>query len=322
MERNVSAMSGLENLVERMLTLLNEHYIFPDVACAMDEAIRSRLRRGEYDRLAVDGHALRTVLTEHLQEVCHDKHVRVSYSPDPLPIEEEPNGDFEGYRQQAAADNFGFYKVERLRGNVGYLDFREFHHPEVAGDVAVAAMNFLANTSGLIIDLRKNRGGTPHMVALLSSYLYGGGTDIHLNNVYQRQGADAQHFWTLPYLPGKRFGGQKPVYVLTSNFTFSAAEEFTYNLKHLKRATIIGERTGGGAHPGGRFRIDAHFAIFIPTSRSVNPVTQTNWEGTGVEPDIAVPAAEAFTVAYRDALQPLLEGPLAEEAAQALADLG
>jgi C-terminal processing protease CtpA/Prc len=162
----------------------------------------------------------------------------------------------------------------------------------------------------------------PEMVALLCSYLYDGGECVHLNTIYQRRGAVVQHFWTLPYVPGKRFGSQKPVYVLTSNFTFSAAEEFTYNLKHLKRATIIGERTGGGAHPGSRFRIDPHFAIFIPTSRSVNPVTQTNWEGTGVEPEITVPAAEAFSVAYREALQRLLDGPLAREAAKALADLG
>ena len=129
----------------------------------------------------------------------------------------------------------------------------------------------------------------------------------HLNSLYWREGDRTQLFWTLPYVPGKRFGSQKPIYVLTSAETFSGAEEFAYNLKNLKRATIIGETTGGGAHPGDVYRLSAHFESFIPGGRAINPISGTNWEGTGVEPDIAVPRDKAFKVAYTMALKQVRE---------------
>lgn len=225
-------------------------------------------------------------------------------------------------------ENGGFRRVERLAGNVGYLEFRNFEHPDYAGESAVAAMNFLANMSALIVDLRQNGGGHPGMVALITSYLFD--EPVHLNSIYSREHDQLDQFWTLPYVPGRRFGGDKPVYVLTSSQTFSAAEEFAYNLKSRARATIIGEVTRGGAHPGGLVRLHEHVGVFIPDRRSINPVTCTNWEGTGVEPDVAVPADKAQAVAYAEALRQVIarageapSGPLRDlvaEAARALAE--
>jgi C-terminal processing protease CtpA/Prc len=167
-------------------------------------------------------------------------------------------------------------------------------------------MNFLAHSDALIFDLRESAGGgDPSTVVFLSSYLFGS-EPAHLNDLYWREGNRTHQYWTLTYVPGRRYVG-KPVYILTSKRTFSAGEEFAYNLQALKRATIIGETTGGGANPGDEFRINDHFEVFVPTGRAINPVTKTNWEGTGVRPDIEAPKAQALKTAHLAALRTLLE---------------
>ncbi len=304
--------------IEGALTKLHESYIFPEVAKRMETAVRARLDAKEYDAITSAKDLART-LTEHLQAVSKDKHLRVSYSYDPLPPPKkraEPTPEErEKMRAMMARRNFGFEKVERLAGNVGYLDLRAFAGPELAGETAVAAMNFLANSDALIVDLRQNGGGAPAMVALLSSYLFGQST--HLNDLYFRPSDSTHQWWTLAYVPGKRLTG-KDVYVLTSRRTFSAAEEFTYNLQNLKRATIVGETTGGGAHPGGTVRITEHFLMFVPTGRAINPVSKTNWEGTGVKPDVEVPQELALKTAHRMALEKLAEKTADKEWAEDL----
>src|ERR1041385_3540561 len=152
-------------------------------------------------------------------------------------------------------------------------------------------MGFVAHTDAIIFDLRQNGGGQPAMVTLIASYLFDKPT--HLIDIYNRKEDTTTQNWTLSYLPGPRLTKQ-PVFVLTSKRTFSGAEEFTYNLKNLKRATIIGETTGGGAHPVSPHRIDAHFMIGVPFARAINPISKTNWEGAGVEPDVKVDAADAL----------------------------
>jgi len=238
--------------------------------------------------------------------------VRYSYEavPERAPRQEPTAEEREQRKRDLTWMNHGFSKVERLRGNIGYLEFLNFMDEELGADTVAAAMNFVNGTDALIIDMRNNGGGNPAMVALVCSYLFGP-EPIHLNDLYWREGNRTDEFWTRKELSGKRYLN-KDVYVLTSKRTFSGAEEFTYNLKNLKRATIIGETTGGGAHPGGGFRISEHFGMFIPTGRAISPITKTNWEGTGVIPDISVPADQALLVARIMALKkstPTIENP-------------
>jgi retinol-binding protein 3 len=315
-------------VVDNLLQKLHDNYIFPDVAQQMDAAIRAKGESGAYDLLTTLADLCER-LTEDLQAVSHDKHLRLFYHAEPEPTDEpdQPTPEqLEEFRAEMRLLNFGFARVERLPGNVGYLDLRGFFPASLGGDTAVAAMNLLAHTGALIVDLRQNGGGDPEMIALITSYLFDQMTN--LNNMYWRASDRTQQFWTLPYVPGQRYGADKPVYVLTSSDTFSGAEEFAYNLKNLKRATIIGEVTGGGAHPVGGFAITPHVGAHIPVGRAINPISGTNWEGTGVAPDIAVPRADALRTAQILALRYVLEqagehaaGPLADLVEEARAEL-
>src|SRR5262249_25074545 len=222
-------------VIEGALKGLNEGYVFPEVAQKMAEAIRERLEKKEYEEIT-SAAKLCDKLTADLREVSHDKHLRVIFTNETIPTSiagrRPPRREGrERRRRMGATRNFGFEKVERLAGNIGYLDLRGFTPPEFAGDTAAAAMGFLANTDALIIDLRQNGGGAPGMVALLCSYLFDA-EPVHLNDLYNRKENNTHQWWTLPHLPGKRYL-DKDVYVLTSQRTFSAAEEFTYNLKNL-----------------------------------------------------------------------------------------
>jgi len=296
-------------VIEGALRRLNDNYVFPETAKKMEQAVRERIGQKQYDQIT-SAKTLATTLQTHLQDVSHDKHLRVTYSARTLPESaqnREPSPEEIAARLEFLRTvNFGFEKVERLPGNVGYIDLRGFQPAEFGGETVVAALNFVANTDALIIDLRRNGGGDPAMVALISSYLFGP-EPVHLNDLYFRPANTTRQWWTLSYVPGKRYGEKKEVYVLTSNRTFSAAEEFTYNLKNLKRATIVGETTGGGAHPGGPLRINDHFAIWVPSGRAINPISKTNWEGTGVAPDVNVPSDQALKVAHIAAMNKILE---------------
>ncbi|MBX7218520.1 MAG: S41 family peptidase [Blastocatellia bacterium] len=301
--------------IDAICAALNKSYVFPEVAKEMEKSLRKRQEQKEYDTLTT-GQPFADALTKHLQEVSHDKHIRVRFSVKPIPTESDNHGptpaEIEDFRRELARTNFGFEKVERLPGNIGYLDLRGFLPADLAGETAAAAMTFLSNSNAVIIDLRRNGGGSPGMVALLCSYLFDAQERVHLNDLYWREGDRTEQFWTLPYVPGKRLAG-KDVYVLTSSRTFSAAEEFTYNLKNLKRATIVGETTGGGANPGGGVRLSEHFQMFVPTGRAINPISKTNWEGTGVKPDIEVPSDLALKTAHLEALKKVIEQNKDEE---------
>ena len=304
-----------------------EHYVFPDVAEQIVAVLRQRLADGGYDPIATD-EEFAAAVTADLQSVNGDKHLRLKHCIDPIPEQHEARlFDEAAYRAEVELSAGGIAAVRRLDGNVGYLDVRAMHGPAHAGHLAVAAMNLVAHTDALLFDVRRNGGGHPGMVALYCSYLFDSAT--HLNDLYWRDDGSTHQWWTLPYTPGPRFGGTKPVYVLTSADTFSGAEELCYNLKTRGRATLVGERTGGGANPGGEYRIDTHLKAAVPSGRAINPVTGTNWEGTGVTPDIEVPADAAFDAAYRLALDHVLALPatgprreVAGEAARARAALG
>ena len=284
--------------------LLDSFYVFPDVARRMGDSARARLARGDYDNYD-SGLTFARRLTDDFAAIAHDKHLSVRFSARGFPPSRPDNGTppapsaDEIARAQRGADerNCSFEKVERMEGNVGYLKFDGFEDPDLCAPTVAAAMTFLAGTRALIIDLRQNGGGSPKMVALVASYLFDRRT--HLNDLWTRSTNSTEEFWTRDSVSGRRFGGEKPVYVLTSARTFSGAEEFTYNLKTLKRATIVGETTGGGAHPVRGRRIDDHFMIGVPFARAINPITHTNWEGVGVEPDVKVPAGKALEEALK-----------------------
>lgn len=291
-------------VIDTIIKRLNDSYVFPEVAKKMEQSIRERVDKKEYDQIT-SAKEFATRLTNDLQAVSKDLHLRVRYSyqsiPERGPRREPTAEEREQRKRELTWMNHGFGKVERLRGNIGYLEFFNFLDAELGADTVAAAMNFINGTDALIIDMRNNGGGNPAMVALVCSYLFGP-EPVHLNDLYWREGNRTEEFWTRKDLSGKRYLN-KDVYVLTSKQTFSGAEEFTYNLKNLKRATIVGETTGGGAHPGGGFRLNEHFGMFVPTGRAINPITKTNWEGTGVTPDVSVPADQALLVARLMALK-------------------
>jgi hypothetical protein len=282
-------------VIDLALAQLQKAYVFADAAEKMSAAVRARAAAREYDGIT-GAREFAEKLTADLQAVSHDKHLRISYSPDGLLRRLEQPG--------APSLNFGFEKVERLDGNVGYIDLRGFSGSPDSRAAAVAAMNSVADTDALIFDLRRNGGGSPFMIGILCSYLFD--SVVHLNDFYVRETDSRQQFFTSAEVQGRRYGQGKPVFILTSARTFSAAEEFTYDLKNLKRAIVVGETTGGGAHPGGLRPLTGAFGIWLPNGRAINPVTGTNWEGVGVEPDIKLPALEALDAAHREALQKLL----------------
>ena len=283
------------------IALLDSFYVFPDVAKRMGDSLRARNTRGAYDSYA-NAISFSMKLNAEVRELSRDKHMGVNYSVRPIPprpttpIAPSPE-DSARMRSQMDAMNCGFVKVEQLEGNVGYVKFNGFFDVDACAATASAAMNFVAGTRALIVDMRENGGGSPAMVAYVSSYLFSSRT--HLNDLWERRSGKTEEYWTRDDVPGRRFGGDKPVYVLTSARTFSGAEEFSYNLKSLKRATIIGETTGGGAHPVSGHPIDEHFMMGVPFARAINPITRTNWESVGVEPDIKVPAADALATAQK-----------------------
>ena len=289
-----------KDVIEAAIAQLDANYVFPDVAKAMGAAVKQKLDRGEYDNVT-DGSTFASLLTEHLRAVSHDKHLRVVWSAERVPEDENPFGPPDperraARRRQLLANNCGFVTSEIRPDGVGYLKFNMFAAPVFCDSVATKAMTAVADAKALLIDLRENGGGDPAMVAWISSYLVDKRT--HLNDLYDRVLNETREFWTRD-VPGKKFGGTKPVYVLTASRSFSGAEEFSYNLKALKRATIVGEQTGGGAHPTAPHKIGEHFSIGVPFARAINPITKTNWEGVGVEPDVRVPASQALETALR-----------------------
>ena len=302
-------------IVDSVTTEFNESYVFEDVAGEMEKHLRGKLKRGEYDELATIPEFARQ-LTEDLREVSGDRHISVRYATDEMlreSLEEEDDPELERQREleRLKRTNFQFRKLEFLSGNVGYLKLDGFVGAEFSGPTATAAMNFLAHSDAIIIDLRQNGGGDPSLIQFLMGYFLDGST--HLNSFHTRQGDSVEQYWSLPYVPGPKMQ-DTDLYVLTSSYTFSGAEEFTYNLKNLERALIIGETTGGGAHPI-KLRVfpSLNCGMTVPYARAVNPISGTNWEGTGIEPHIAVPQEQALDRAHLEALTKLRESADDEE---------
>ncbi len=290
-----------KRVIEGAIAQLDSFYVFPEVATRVADSLRAWNRKGRYASYAKSMDFARAI-NEDIRAVSHDKHMRFDFSARPIPprpAAPPPRTPEDLARDQAQMDamNCMFQKADILEGNIGYLKFDAFPDVALCGATATAAMNFLAASRALIIDMRENGGGSPAMVQYVASYLFSKRT--HLNDIWDRATGKTQEFWSRDDVPGRKFGGEKPVYVLTSSRTFSGGEEFTYDLQTQKRATIIGETTGGGAHPVGGRRVDEHFIIGVPGARAINPITHTNWEGVGVTPDVKVNAADALDTAIR-----------------------
>lgn len=296
-------------------------YVFPEVAAKAVTMLK--MNTPKYEKIS-DAKVLRTTVNDDLLAVTHDKHVRLWYpyedrSSEPRSVSKETQHSDE------LGANFGFEAVRRLPGNVGYLDFRYFSGDVGFAQPVQAAMAFVANTDALVIDLRHNGGGDPVAAETIEGYFFDSQqpiTSLMWRDPDTGRTSETQQY-TAPSVPGPLYLA-KPIYVLTSSRTFSCAEQFTYDLHNLKRITIVGETTGGGANPGDAHGIGNGFGIFIPEGRAYSPVTKTNWEGTGIAPDVSAPASEALLKAYGLALD-YVKGheknvSVRDEASDALAD--
>ncbi|MGH7104766.1 MAG: S41 family peptidase [Acetobacteraceae bacterium] len=285
------------HVVRAVAAKLDQLYVYPEMGKELALGIISRWNRGQYDAVTY-GFDFAQRLTSDLQASSHDKHLTVTFSPAELPRTFRGQSAASAVREriQLERDNCGFKRAEWLPGNIGYLRFDGFDGPTVCRDTVAAAMGFLANADAIIFDLRENHGGLPGLVTLIESYLFASPT--HLDDIWDRRTGRTTQTWTLPTIRGKRLPSI-PVFILTSHRTFSGAEAFAYELQALKRATVVGEVTGGGGHLAISERVDSRFILNIPVARPINPVTKTDWEGTGVVPDVKVPASEALKVAEK-----------------------
>lgn len=274
---------------------LERDYVDPDIGERAAAALKRAKADGQLTGQA-DGRAYAHRLSSLLQTVSGDGHLNVEFTEASA---RGPDADFgaeEIERYYGAHINFGVQSVSRLDGNVGLLDLRVFAPIEMGAPTVSAAMNTLAHTDALIIDLRNNGGGMGDMADLVASYLFGPERQP-LTGVYDRPTDTLTQRFTQAFVPGDRFGPDKPVYVLISSKTFSAAEALAYNLQALDRAIIVGEVSGGGAHPFEYVPIHEHFVLWSVTAKSVNPITKSNWQGVGVQPDILASADNALPAA-------------------------
>jgi C-terminal processing protease CtpA/Prc len=291
--------SELDAIIDQTLELLDQ-YVFPEVGAAAGRAVRAARAAERYPE-GLEPAELSKLVTEDLQSVNGDKHLRLQYTAEALPLTTgdkatDEEAEYAAAAREAARGAGGVPNVERLASNLGYIEIETLWPPAIGAPAVTAAMTLVAGSDGLIIDLRRCRGGSPSMVAFVCSYLFGP-EPIHLNDIYHRVPDYTQQFWTHSYVPGPRYGTERPVAVLSSAFTFSGGEELAWDLKEHGRATLVGEWTRGGAHPVDRVQLHPHLRATIPNSRSVSPLSGRNWEGTGVAPDIEVPAGQALDTA-------------------------
>ena len=288
-----------DEIVDRLATGLTD-YVFPEIAESLQSHIRAH--RSEY-RAISDSNALAAKLTEDLRAVGRDNHLTVSFGEElgvlkePTPAEKEHAHAFD------LANGHGIRSGRHLPGNIGYVDLAYFSPDSDAGTALAAAMQLVSGTDALILDLRRNGGGSGGTVTALLSYFFEEPTQLS-SIVGRRNGQTLERQqWTMPYVGGPRYLG-KPVFVLTSLHTHSAAEQCAYDLKNTHRATVVGEHTGGAANSStGEIALGYGFSAFIPNGQARSPITHSNWQGTGVEPDVATTASDALIAAYKLALK-------------------
>ncbi len=296
------------DVVETLARKLQEQYVFPDVAVAAARLLKAHSAHGDYAQDA-DVEAFAKHLTRDLRAAGNDMHLHVFYDPQMVTSEggsqTPPSPEMmDQMRAEATQHAWGVFAVERLPGNVGYLDLRGFEPIDFVAPYYGSAMSLLSGTDAMIIDLRRNGGGDPASVAYLLSFFFATGDERHLNDLYFRDGNRTREYWTNGAVTGRY---TKPVYVLTSPLTFSGGEECAYDFQTQKRAVLVGEATGGGANPGDVTALGHGLVAFVPNGRAINPITHANWEHVGVKPDIEVKAADAWQRAYVEILRQLVD---------------
>jgi retinol-binding protein 3 len=298
-------------VVEAAANLLEKRYVFPELGARLADSLRLDLTRGDFSSFERP-EELAAAVSQRIRILSEDGHLWLAVQPE---VEGGPSADpsqgpgpdaAQALRLQRARENFGFPSVEILAGDVGYLELRQFMDPALSGETTTAAFSFLRNAEALVVDLRGSMGGSQAMVAFLASHLLEDGERIHLFDSYHRPSERTDQYWSESYLPAPRFL-ERPVYILTAGRTFSAGEGLAYLLKHLGRATVVGETTGGGTHPGGFHRLNPRFIMFVAEARVTSPVTGDNWEGRGVEPNVTVSSEQALAKAHLLALEHLLD---------------
>lgn len=297
---------NINSLINSIADSLGRHYVFPEKAELISVYLKSQLKKNAYKGLLDNPEKLAEQIGRDINIVHHDAHMRIKFDPGFIaqeiykPAAEEILQAKKYWRE----NNYMFKKVEVLPGNIGYLPFNLFVDDIAAAKPTItAAFKFLANTAALIIDLRENMGGSPEMVSHIESYFFKEKT--HMNDLINRTNKDTTFFYADP-TKSDSVNLSMPIYILTSRHSFSGAEDFSYGMQMAKRAIVVGETTGGGAHPQMPFSIGQHFVMFIPFARSVNPNTKTDWEGIGVIPDVKTTANEAFTKAQELVFRSLL----------------
>lgn len=286
-----------EQVILKLSQLMNDFYIFPKVAKSTEDHLMTQFKSGHFDQFEND-ETFAEALTKAVQSVNKDKHMRIRPRPPYVEAENSPERMIEERLYQLNRSrnfNLGLNNVKILEGNVGYLDLRGFAGMENGKEVADAYMKLMSRADAIIIDVSKNGGGSPRMVQYLCSYFFD--KHLHLNSLYYREGNETQEYWTLDEVGGTKMP-DIPLFVITGERTFSGAEEFSYNMQTQKRATLIGQTTGGGANPGRSMGINESLSVFIPTGRAINPITQTSWEGTGVIPEIKTAENESLDKAH------------------------
>ena len=271
-------------VIEKIGGMMTEAY--ENMGFEMKEHLEKKYREGRFKN-TWDYTSFSRALNDEALSVCHDKHLRIH------PVSSAEQRPKKSIMRPSI-------EARMIAGNIGYIELHSFMDKR-ARDVTDEAMAEISGASALIVDIRDNGGGSPDYVRYVSSYFFEG--EVLLNSLYWRYRDQTEHFYTLRNVNGTKLP-EIPIYVLVSDYTCSAAEEVAYNLQSRGSATIIGETTGGGAHPVKSMKVDEHIELILPVGRAINPVTRTNWEGVGVIPDIQVPAEDALKKANELASHP------------------
>lgn len=306
-------------VVERVAQLIADNYFDPPKGAEVAAMLRERAIAGAFDRYTNPGD-LAAQISALIEP--HDGHFRVEWSalaaaPGPQQAAAGPPPNMERFRRAVARANYGFARVEMLPGGIGYVDVRAFAHfqPDDADTsparrAADAAMTMVANAEAIVIDLRDSAGGSPAMVGYLAAHFAPQGADIY-NTFHSREGDSSEAPFVEPN--GARIL-DRPLYILISGRTASAAESFAYTLQAAGRATVVGSASAGGANPGGYLPVADGFSVFVSRVSPENPITHDNWEGRGVQPDVAVASEQALDRARVLALEAIAAAPRDEDA--------